>query len=103
MKPVDVKSRGYIDCSKKINDNNQKFKTVENVRTSKNKNVFANVNTGNWSEKVFVIKKTNLLYRGHMLLMILMEKKFLVLFTKTNCKKKIKKTSKLKKSNQEKR
>ena len=38
-----------------------------------------------------------ILIRGHILLMILMEKKFLELFTKTNCKDKIKKKIRIEK------
>ena len=57
MKPVDAKSNTYIDSSKEVNDKNQKFKIVSNVRISKYMNAFAKGYTPNWSEKVFVIKK----------------------------------------------
>ena len=57
MKPVDLKSNTYIDCSKEINDKNLKFKFVDNVRISKYKNVFAKSYTSNWSGDVFVIEK----------------------------------------------
>ena len=57
MKPVDVKSKPYIDSSKEINDKNPKFKIGDNVRISKYKNVFSKGYTLNWSEEVFVIKK----------------------------------------------
>ena len=57
MKSVDVKSNTYIDSSKEINDKNPKFKTGDNVRISKHKNVFAKGYAPNWSEEVFVIKK----------------------------------------------
>ena len=58
IKPVDVKSSTYFDSSKEINDKNPKFKIDDNVRISEHKNVFANVYTPNWSEEVFVIKKS---------------------------------------------
>ena len=57
------------------------------MRISKHKNVFAKGYVPNWSEKVFVIKKIRYMYRGYMLLVILMVKKVLEHFTKKNCKK----------------
>ena len=45
----------------------------------------------------FVVKKGKILYHGHMLLVILKEKKLLEHFMKTNCKKQIKKTLELEK------
>ena len=50
MKPVDVKS------SKKINDEDLKFKIGEHVRISKYKNIFAKSHFWNWSEKVLRLK-----------------------------------------------
>ena len=35
MRPAEVKSNKYIDCSKEINDKNQKLKIGDNVRISK--------------------------------------------------------------------
>ena len=43
------------------------------------------------------LKKLKMLYRGHMLLMILVEKKLFERFMKTNCKKQIKKNLGLRK------
>ena len=40
MKPVDVKSRTYIDSSKEINDQDPKFRIGDIVRISKYKNIF---------------------------------------------------------------
>ena len=51
----------------------------------------------NWSEDVFMIKKAQILCRGHTLLVLLTRKKFLELFTKKNCKEQIKKSLELKK------
>ena len=45
----------------------------------------------------FVIKKASILFHGHMLLVILTEKKLLERFKKKNCKTKIKTSSELKK------
>ena len=58
MKPADVKSNIYIDSSKEINDKDPKFKIGDIVRISKYKNIFAKGYTPNWSEEVFVIKKS---------------------------------------------
>ena len=51
MKPIDIKDNTYIDFGKEVNDNDP------NVRISKYINIFAKVNTPNWSEEIFVIKK----------------------------------------------
>ena len=72
------------------------FKVGSHVRISKYKNIFAKVYVINWSEEV-VIKKLKTLCRGHMLTVILLEKKFLQRVNKNNCKKQIQKTLELKK------
>ena len=41
-----------------FNDKNPKFKVRDHVRISKYKNIFAKGYTPNWSEEVFVIKKS---------------------------------------------
>ena len=58
MKPIDVKDSTYIDFCKEVNDNDPKFKVGNHVRISKYKNIFAKGYTPNWSEEVFVFKKT---------------------------------------------
>ena len=58
MKLVDVKSNTYIDSNKDINDQHLKFKIGHTVRISKYKNIFAKGSTPDWSEEVFVIKKS---------------------------------------------
>ena len=58
MKPVDVKENTYIDSSKETNDKNPKFKIGDNIRISKYKNISAKFYTPNWSEEVFVVKKS---------------------------------------------
>ena len=57
MKPNDVKSRTYIDSSKEIDNKDPKFKTVDIIRISKYKNIFAKGYVPNWFEEVFLIKK----------------------------------------------
>ena len=58
MKPVDIKSSTYIDSNKEINDKDPKYKIGDIARISKYKNIFAKGCTPNWSEEVFVIKKS---------------------------------------------
>ena len=58
MKPIDVKDNTYINTSKKINYKDPKFKVGDRVRISKYKNIFAKGYMPNWSEEVFVIKKS---------------------------------------------
>ena len=90
MKPIDVNSNTYIDSGKESNDKNPKFKIGDYVRLSTYKNVFAKGCAPNWSEEVFAIKKVKILCRGHVSLMVLIEKKLLERFTKMDCKKQIK-------------
>ena len=58
MKPVDVKDNAYIDFKKEVNDKDPKFKVGDYVRISKYKNIFAKGYTPNWSEEMFMIKKS---------------------------------------------
>ena len=57
MKPVDVKDNEYIDFKKEVNDKDPNYKVGDNVRTNKNKNMFAKEYTPNWSEEVVVISE----------------------------------------------
>ena len=57
MKPVDVKSKTYINSGNRNNSKDPKFKIVDIVRISKSKNIFAKGYTPNWSEEIFAIKK----------------------------------------------
>ena len=95
---------GYhcIDSGKAINDKDPEFKIGDIVRTTQYKNNFAKGYSPNWSEEVLMIKKVKILCCGHILLMILTEKKLLELFTKKNCKKQIKKSLELKMQSREK-
>ena len=97
MELVDVKSNTYIDSNKEINNKDPKFNTGDIVRISKYKNVFAKGYTPDGSEEFFVIEKVRKYCAVDTLLMTLMEKKLLERFTKTNCKKQIKKNLELKK------
>ena len=58
MKPIDVKDNTYINIDKEVNDNDPKFKVGDHVRISKYKTVFAKGYKLNWSEVVYVIRKS---------------------------------------------
>ena len=82
MKLVDVKLNTYINSTKETNDEYPKFKIGGIVRISKFKCIFAKCYVPNWSEKFLLLQKLKALCRGHMLLVISVEKKFLENFTK---------------------
>ena len=96
MKPIDVKSNTYINSNKELNNKYLKFKIGDIVRKSKYKNYFCK-RLHSKLKNILWLKKLKVLCRGHMLLMIFMEKKLLEGFTKTNCKKQIKKNLEMKK------
>ena len=50
MKPVNVKSKTYIDYSKEINNKDPKFKISDIIKISRCKNIFAIDYTPYWSE-----------------------------------------------------
>ena len=58
MKHIDVKDNTYINTDKEINNKDPKFNIGDHVRISKYKNIFVKSYTPNWSEEVFVIKKS---------------------------------------------
>ena len=84
MMPDDVKRNAYIDASKKVNDKYPKFKIGEyqNIKL-----FLQRLHLG--LKKKLQLKRLKILRHRHFLLMTLMEKKLLKLFTKTNCKKQI--------------
>ena len=53
MESVGVKLNTLFNISKEINDKDPKFKSVDNVRISKHKNMFAKGYIPNQSEEVF--------------------------------------------------
>ena len=58
IKPADVKDNTYVNFYKEINNKDPKFKVGDHVRISKYKNIFAKGYMPNWSEAIFVIKKS---------------------------------------------
>ena len=75
MKPIDVRSNKYIDSSKQINNKDPKPRIGDIVKILKHKNIFAKGYTPNCLNKFLWLKKLKTLCRGHMILMILMERK----------------------------
>ena len=71
MKPVDLKSKSFVEYNEESNEKDPKFKFGDYVRISNYKNVFAKGYSPNWSEEIFVIKVKN----GPMSLLILMVRK----------------------------
>ena len=67
MKPVDAKSRTYIDFIKENNEKYPKSEIDDIVIISKYKIFLAKCYTPNCSEEVFVIKKVKTLCRRHIL------------------------------------
>ena len=93
IKPVDVKSNTYNKLMVKIL--NIKLEIILEYQIIKT--FCAKGYVPNWFKEVLLLQKLKILFRGHMLLVILMEKKLLERFTKKNCKKCIKKSLELKK------
>ena len=58
IKPIDVRDDSFAECNEESNENNPKFKVGDHVRISKYKNIFAKGYTPNWSEEIFIVKKT---------------------------------------------
>ena len=57
MKPIEVTDDSYAEHNEDFNKKDPKFKLGDNVRISKDRNIFAKGYTPNWSEEVFVINK----------------------------------------------
>ena len=74
MKAIDKKPDSSAECNVDSNYKGPKFQVGDRVRVSKYKSIFAKGYTPNWPEVVF--EKLGIQFHGHMLLMILMEKKF---------------------------
>ena len=53
-----LKKNTFINTGKEVNDKDHKFKVGDRVRISKYKNIFAKSYNPNWSEEIFVIKKS---------------------------------------------
>ena len=90
--PVGLKPSVYVDFTC------PKFKVVDHARTSKCKNVFAKGYFPNWSEEVFVIKNT-LSWTYVVSGLIWRRNCCNILWKKKKCKKQVKKSLKLRKSN----
>ena len=74
MKPVDVKRRIYIDFNEENNKEGPKFNVDDHVRISKSESIFAKRYLPNLSKEAFLITKVKIMFRGHMLSVILTRK-----------------------------
>ena len=66
MNHVNVSSSIHVDFDAENNNKSAKFEVCDHAR--KCKNSFAKGYNSNWSEKVFVIKKVKIMFRGHMVM-----------------------------------
>ena len=96
MKLVDVKSNTYIDSRKETNEKDLKYKMVIMSEYQNIKIFWQKITLKIVRKKFLWLKKLKILYCGHMLLMILIEKKLSERLTKINCKKQIKNNFELK-------
>ena len=87
MKLVDVKSNTYIDSRKETNEKDLKYKMVIMSEYQNIKIFWQKITLKIVRKKFLWLKKLKILYCGHMLLMILIEKKLSERLTKINCKK----------------
>ena len=100
IKPVDVTPSTYItDSSKKNNNNDPEFKTGDIVRISNYKNTFAKACVSNWFEEAFVIREVKNTVPWTYVVSDLKGGEIVrtFYFTKSNCRKQIKKSLELKK------
>ena len=97
MKTVDGKPSIHNDFNEENNKEGPKLNVGDNVRLSKHKCFFSKDHVPNWSKEPFVIERSKSLCRGHMLLVMLTEKKLFDLFKEKNYKKQMKKALALKK------
>ena len=97
MKPIDVKDNTYVDSKKEANDKDLKIKVGDHVRNSTYKNILRKDTHQIGLKKFLLSVKLKTQFHGHMLLMILMVKKFLEHFMKKSCKRLISKNSEQKK------
>ena len=58
MKSIDVKSDSFAEYNEESNKKEPKFKVGDHVIILKYKNVFSKGYVPNWSEEIFVVKKT---------------------------------------------
>ena len=65
IKPIDGTSDSYAEYNKDSDEKDPKFKVVDHVTISKNKNIFAKGYTHNWSEEVLLLAKLKIQFLGH--------------------------------------
>ena len=87
MKPIDVKSSTYIDLGKKTNKEDPKFKVANCVRISKYKTFLRTVTFEIDLKKLVWFQKLKILFRGHMLLVIIKDEGIIGTFYKKQLQK----------------
>ena len=65
IKPIDVTSDSYAEYNEDSDEKDPKFKVVDHVTISKNKNIFAKGYTHNGSEEVLLLAKLKIQFLGH--------------------------------------
>ena len=70
IKPIDLTDDSYAEYNENFNKKDPKFKVGDNVRISKNKNIFAEAYTPNWSEEGFVISKIKNTVKKKLMLLV---------------------------------
>ena len=65
IKPIDGTSDSYAEYNEDSDEKYPKFKVVDHVTISKNKNIFAKGYTHNWSEEVLLLAKLKIQFLGH--------------------------------------
>ena len=65
IKPIDVTSDSYAEYNEDSDEKDPKFKVVDHVTISKNKNICAKGYTHNWSEEVLLLAKLKIQFLGH--------------------------------------
>ena len=65
IKPIDVTSDSYAKYNEDSDEKDPKFKVVDHVTISKNKNIFAKGYTQNGSEEVLLLAKLKIQFLGH--------------------------------------
>ena len=58
MKPINVKNNSFAKYNEESNEKDPKFKVGDHVRISKYRNIFTKGYAPNWSEEIFVIRKS---------------------------------------------
>ena len=87
MKPNDVTFDSYAEYNEGSNEKDPKFTVGDCVRIPKYKDIFAKGYTENWPEETLIIRKIEIQFHRHMLLVTWT---YVIVIMYKNCKKKSK-------------